>query len=66
MEAETGPSVGQVVGLRLGADIPDLTVVSPLHLPHQVHHVLQPRLGEGDLLDDGQAFPPQLLQSNSQ
>ena len=66
MEAQTGPGVGQVVGVGLGADIPELAVVGPLHIPHQVHHGLQAVLVEGDVLDDGQAGPPEVLQSNSQ
>ena len=66
MEPQTGPGVGQVVGLRLGANIPELAVVGPLDLPHQVHHGIQPRLAEGHVLDDGQAAPPQLLEENSQ
>ena len=66
MQAQAGPSVGQVVGVGLGADIPVVAVVSPLDGPHQVHHALQARLAEGDVLDDCQTGPSQVLQSNYQ
>ena len=66
VEPQTGPGVGQVVGLSLGANIPELAVVSPLDVPHQVHHCVEPRLAERHVLDDGQPGPPELLQLNSQ
>ena len=51
------------ITIDLVLTIPEVSVMSPLHIPHQASHALQPGDVSRDVLEDCQSCPPELLQT---